>query len=165
MRSKKNKKNKKNKRTRNEKRVIRVQVGGFEGLRFCNIIDKGIAGYGVFAGKDYNKDDIVEICPFIEINNMYLVEMNEIKNPLNDYVFRSHLSENHSLVIFGNGSLFNHSEEPNVYYHHDNTSNRLMYYNALKDIKEGEEMFINYGPNHQVSLNKDTNDISVGSTY
>ena len=35
-----------------------------------NIIKKGIAGYGVFAGKDYSKGELVEINPFIELKKM-----------------------------------------------------------------------------------------------
>ena len=42
--------------------------------------------------------------------------MNGRKNPLRDYVFTSHLKKDHELVVFGNGSLFNHSNNPNVYY-------------------------------------------------
>ena len=79
-----------------------------------NIIKKGIAGYGVFAGKGYNKGEIIETCPFIQIGKEHLQEINGKRNPLRDYVFTSHLKKDHELIVFGNGSLFNHSDNPNV---------------------------------------------------
>ena len=128
-----------------------------------NTIQKGIAGYGVFAGKNYKEKEIVEICPFIEISTEHLQTVNNNKNPLRDYVFTSHLKKNHELVVFGNGSLFNHSNNPNVYYYHDSTGNRLLYYAAAKPIKKGQELFISYGPKHSVTVNQGKN--SVGSTH
>ena len=67
------------------------------------------------------------------------------------------------MVVFGNGSLFNHSNNPNVYYYHDQTGNRLLYYAASKSIRKGEEMFISYGPKH--SVNKKSDPTLVGSTH
>ena len=128
-----------------------------------NIIKKGIAGYGVFAGKGYNKGEIIETCPFIQIGKEHLQEINGKRNPLRDYVFTSHLKKDHELIVFGNGSLFNHSDNPNVTYYHDKTRNRLLYYAASKKINRGEELFIFYGKNHSVTIDPDTN--TVGSTY
>jgi SET domain-containing protein len=128
-----------------------------------NTIQKGIAGYGVFAGKNYKKKEIVEISPFIQIGEEHLQEINGEKNPLRDYVFTSHLKNNHELVVFGNGSLFNHSKNPNVYYYHDQTGNRLLYYAAKKSIRKGEELFISYGNEH--SVNKKSDPTLVGSRY
>ena len=120
-------------------------------FRSYNTIQKGIAGYGVFAGKNYKEKEIIEICPFIEISMEHLQMINGKNNPLRDYVFTSHMKKNHELVVFGNGSLFNHSNDPNVYYYHDCTKNRLLYYAAAKSIKKGEELFISYGLKHSVN--------------
>ena len=132
-------------------------------FKTSNTIQKGIAGYGVFAGKNYKEKEIVEICPFIEINSIHLQNTNGKHNPLRDYVFTSHLKKDHELVVFGNGSLFNHNNKPNVYYYHDSTGNRLLYYAAAKPIKKGEELFISYGAEHSVSKNPQKK--SVGSTH
>lgn len=116
-------------------------------------------GYGIFAGKDFVVGEIVEVCPFIEIPRIFL---SHPENPLRHYVFTSHLTDGYEICVFGNGSLFNHSKNNNVYYYHDCTGNRLLYYAALQPIKKGEEMFINYGNKHSVSSKK-KNLITAGS--
>jgi len=149
---------------RGRRRNTRRRGGGkAQEFKSCNTIQKGIAGYGVFAGKKYRAKQIVEISPFIEIHKDHLQEINGKKNPLRDYVFTSHLKKDHELVVFGNGSLFNHSNDPNVYYYHDQTKNRLLYYAASKDIEKGEELFISYGDKHSVNQGVDKN--LVGSTH
>ena len=114
-------------------------------IKFSNI-----SGYGIFAGKNYEKGDIVEICPFIEIDQKYLHD----DNPLHQYVFSSHLgpSGDKYIIVFGNGSLFNHNDDNNTYYYHNCSGNRLLYYAAKKAIKEGEELCIHYGDAHYVKL-------------
>ena len=48
-------------------------------------------------------------------------------------------------VVFGLGSLFNHSSlEQNVYWERDLQA-QCVVYRALQDIKAGEELCINYG--------------------
>ena len=154
-------KRKKRRRGRTRRRLF--HGGGGKKYKSENTIEKGIAGYGVFAGKIYRKGQIVETCPFIEIGTEHLQEVGGKKNPLRDYVFTSHLKDDHELVVFGNGSLFNHSNEPNVYYYHDETGNRLLYYAANKKIEKGEEMFISYGEKH--SVNSNPNPKSVGAKH
>ena len=109
-----------------------------------------VAGYGIFAGKHYNIGDTVEICPFVSIKCKYLEDKN---NPLRAYVFSSHLDNDSELVVFGNGSIFNHDDEPNVYYFHNCSGNRLLYFAAKKEIHSGEELFISYGKSHSVTVN------------
>jgi SET domain-containing protein len=46
-------------------------------------------------------------------------------------------------VVFGYGSLYNHSESANVHFHRD-FRNRLMVFKAVRDIALGEELTINY---------------------
>lgn len=48
-------------------------------------------------------------------------------------------------VVFGLGSMFNHSrQDQNVGWKRD-LQNQLVVYRALRDIKEGEELCISYG--------------------
>jgi len=152
----KSKKNKTQKQKR-ESATIRPQAikvcsekPGFQ-FRSDNYIKfSKISGYGIFAGKNYKKGDIVEICPFLEIEKKFL----EPENPLNQYVFGSHLSPSGDkyILVFGNGSIFNHADENNTYYYHDCTGNRLLYYAAKEDITEGTELCIHYGDKHYVKL-------------
>jgi len=100
------------------------------------------AGFGVFAGKDFSKDSLIDVSPFIEIDEI------ESENLISSYIFKSHLDENKYLVVFGNGSLFNHSDSPNIFYSFDESRPRLLFFYALRPLKKGEELFISYGEGH-----------------
>ena len=104
------------------------------------------AGYGVFANKDFKKGDIVERAPFLERETPY-------GNELMNYVFQSHLDRTKSLVVFGYGSIYNHSLTPNIMYSINSQlpSDRLFTYQTTKAIKKDEELFINYGEDHKVN--------------
>jgi SET domain-containing protein len=47
------------------------------------------------------------------------------------------------VMVLGNGSLYNHSFNPNAEYLR-RTSDKVMDYVAIKDIEAGEEITINY---------------------
>ena len=66
-------KRKKRRRGRTRRRLF--HGGGGKKYKSENTIEKGIAGYGVFAGKIYRKGQIVETCPFIEIGTEHLQEV------------------------------------------------------------------------------------------
>ena len=95
----------------------------------------------------------MEICPFVEIEKKHI----HSENPLNQYVFGSHLSPSGDkyIIVFGNGSIFNHAEKNNTYYYHNCSGNRLLYYAAKEEINEGDELCIHYGENHYVQLYPD----------
>lgn len=98
-------------------------------------------GRGVFANKDFKKDEIVEICPLISDNS------GNLKNSLlGDYVFQDELLEDSDLVVFGLGSIYNHSFNNNINYEQDNKGN--MIFTANRDIKKGEELYNNYGEDY-----------------
>ena len=75
-----------------------------------------------------------------------------IANPLSlgrhtvfeDYLFR--LKSGDHLLALGLGSLFNHSEQPNLDYRVDADSATLRFF-AVRDIAEGEELCFFYGSN------------------
>lgn len=46
-------------------------------------------------------------------------------------------------VVFGFGSLYNHSSDANIYFHRD-CRNKQMVFTATADIAAGEECFVNY---------------------
>ena len=113
-----------------------------------NIVKKsGVAdgGYGVFAGRNYDKDDIVEKCVFLELSNN--IKTREIRPELRNYIFQSHMTPGNEIIVFGNGSLFNHQDNPNleIFFNSDKKDKRIMLYTATKSIKKGDELFINYG--------------------
>jgi SET domain-containing protein len=107
---------------------------------YTNYIAKSkIGGRGVFSGKCYKKGEIVEISPCITDN---ISAFN--KGILKDYVF-SHKFPLHVLSL-GYGSMYSHSDEPNLSYSINETDKDLhMIFTAEKDIKKDEELFISYG--------------------
>ena len=94
------------------------------------------AGFGIFAGKDYKKDDTVEIVPYVEVDS---------NNSIHPYTFNSHLDDSKFLIMLGKPSLINHSiEKENVKYKLDDTD-RIMIFYAIKDISKDDEFYLNYG--------------------
>jgi len=92
-------------------------------------------GRGVFTEEDIPKDSLVEISPVIEIIN---TDENTVK-----YIYLS--SENTKKYLsLGYAGLYNHSDEENIHAK-INPKNDTIKITSLRDIKRGEELFINYG--------------------
>jgi hypothetical protein len=92
---------------------------------------------GVFASRDFNKDELIENCPLLV--NVPKTGM------LTEYLFEHAKG---SLLALGYGSLYNHSTTPNAYYTAPDLSNDAFAYMniyASSPIKAGEEIFISYG--------------------
>jgi uncharacterized protein len=108
-------------------------------------------GYGVIATHPIRAGEVLEVCPFIEIPKHIVFDREP--NMLQNYVFTSHCKPNHALVVFGYGSMYNHSlKNPNVYYRINTyDKNRLLDFVALKDVPPGAELLVSYGPGHQVN--------------
>ena len=107
-------------------------------------------GYGVFAKQPIKQGEVLEVAPFIEVPSKFVFDQ---PNLLQNYVFTSHCKPNHVLVVFGYGSMYNHSiPKQNVYYRiNGHNKNRFLDFVALEDIPVGVELLINYGPAHQVN--------------
>ena len=101
-----------------------------------------IHGYGVFAKEKIKKGDIVEECHFMSVHPLM---HSLIKRwPIFRYVLSYPKNIVEELIWpFGSGCVFNSSPTPNVEWNTD-TVNRLLIFIAIKDIKKGEEMFIDY---------------------
>jgi len=106
-------------------------------------------GYGVFTKKLVKKDELLEVTPFIEVPKHIVFGQ---PNILQNYVFTSHCKPGHVLVVFGNGSMYNHSTKPNVVYRiNGQNRKRFLNFEAMQDIPAGAELLINYGPDHLVN--------------
>ena len=97
----------------------------------------GVNGRGVFTTVDISKGTVIEKAPVI-----VLVDR-KICTTLQDYHFKWQAN---SALALGYGSLYNHQDNPSVAYIPDYT-NQVMVYTALRDIKAGTELTVNYGPN------------------
>jgi SET domain-containing protein len=110
-------------------------------LRQSNISS---AGLGVFTRKNIVKDETVEIAPLLLIKDDCLFQVKK-NNILDDYVFTSpETNAKYYGLALGYGSMYNHSDEPNIDYIFDH-ENKKMIYKAIKDIEKGSELYISYG--------------------
>lgn len=95
-------------------------------------------GYrGVFASRDYNVGEILEVCPCIK----------QIESPTGkilDYLFS--LNETDSLIAFGYCSMYNHSDDANADWKIINENQIKI--KTIKPIKKGDEIFISYGDDY-----------------
>eukprot|EP00667_Euglena_gracilis_P021873 EG_transcript_24134 len=95
-----------------------------------------IGGRGVFAARDFQAGEVVEVCPTVAIPPV------PPSNPLNDYVFVAHDGV-HDAVVLGYGFMYNSSHDPNVAL--ERRPGGLFRYVALQPVSAGEELLINYG--------------------
>jgi SET domain-containing protein len=94
---------------------------------------------GLIATRDIKKNEVIERCPLILVDHRNDTAFEN--TILNRYTFE--WTKSHSALVLGYGSLYNHSYSPNVRYHFVYTTKEI-FFRALRHIKEGEELFVNY---------------------
>lgn len=108
-------------------------------------------GRGVFATESIASGTIIDICPVLVLSH----EDNKhvAQSALYHYSYNWPVTEasgkivQHQAVVFGLGSMFNHSSsDQNVAWHRD-LPGEVVVYTALRDIQLGEELCISYGGN------------------
>lgn len=102
-------------------------------------------GRGVFAKKDFSKDELIELCQIIPFSSddADKIELTSLSN----YWFAwktENVPSEYGALCLGNGSLYNHSPHPNAYVFKD-YDNNLIHFIASRDIKAGEEITHTYG--------------------
>lgn len=95
-------------------------------------------GRGVFARKAIKKGELIEHTPLLIVPVEALVDGLENEFLGQYYYWRS---ERHIAIALGYGSLYNHSWKPKATFRLGKASIK---YFALRDIKAGEEITINY---------------------
>ena len=107
-------------------------------------------GLGVFALKDFKIGEIVENCPVLTFTPKE--RKNLEKTPLSHYIY-PWKSTRGAALVFGYGSIYNHSYSPNADWR-QNFKTRSMVYRAVKSIKRGEEITVNYNgePDEQTPI-------------
>ena len=98
------------------------------------------SGRGVFAEKDFKKDEVIEVCPLLTD-----YKKNFVNSKIKDYTFKSKFKPDQEVIVFGMCSMYNHSDNFNVAHNQDPEN---MIYTAARDIKTGEELYVNYGTNY-----------------
>lgn len=103
------------------------------------------AEFTVLSKTQFAKGEIIEIAPIIFVG----YEAKAIPR-LKDFIFEIEKSgKNGGMwgLVLGYGSLYKHSEKPNVEYAY-NRANRQMYFKAARVIQAHEELTINYGKDY-----------------
>jgi SET domain-containing protein len=101
-----------------------------------------IHGWGVFANQPIFENEIIEICPVIDMG----MNKGEISQILVDYRFnwpQGSVSEK-QVVCSGYGMMYNHKETPNAAWRSNIENNTFEFY-AIKPIRPQEEIFVWYG--------------------
>ncbi len=105
------------------------------------VTESEIHGRGVFTSSEIEKETLIEICPVIVIPEKDLELIHQ--TILHDYYFYWGEDEKDGAIVLGFGSMYNHSNSPNIYCIVNEESLSFEYY-ALRTIKAGEELLIDY---------------------
>lgn len=98
-------------------------------------------GRGVFALKDFAPGEVIERAPVIVIPAEQTRHIEA--TVLDNYTYCWGEEGKELALVLGAGSVYNHSSHPNAVY--ERAPDELeMRYVALREIAEGEEIFINY---------------------
>jgi uncharacterized protein len=95
---------------------------------------------GVVALKDFKTGEIIESAPVI---NITAKERKHLEKTILAYYMYPWRSTRSGAVALGYGSIYNHSFNPNADWK-QNFKTNAMVYRAIKPIKKGEEILINY---------------------
>jgi uncharacterized protein len=90
-------------------------------------------GYGVFAGKNFRKGELIEEC--------YMIISKGGDKVLEDYYFDV---KGKYAIFLGYGCIYNHSDEPNADYV-IHAKKHLVTIKADRAIRKDEELFVSYG--------------------
>lgn len=97
-------------------------------------------GLGVFALKDFKHGELIESAPVLTFSPTD--RKNLEKTPLSHYIY-PWKSTRGAALAFGYGSVYNHSYSPNADWK-QNFKKQTMEYRAVKDIRAGDEITVNY---------------------
>lgn len=112
-------------------------------------------GRGLYANQDIKAGTIIVECEILALSPEDTKKVNE--TDLKYYTFK--FDDQRDCLVLGDGELFNHDDNANVAYilrdHPDKTCPRkIMSFISIKNIKEGEQLFINYSADVEVDTKK-----------
>ena len=98
-------------------------------------------GRGVFATEAIQMNTTIEIAPVIVLTKEHRIIVEQTL--LYDYIFEWGEDHKSAAVALGYVSIYNHTIHPHCVYEMDYENEKISII-AIKDIKVGEELFINY---------------------
>ena len=98
-------------------------------------------GRGVFATEAIQMNMTIEIAPVIVLTKEHRIIVEQTL--LYDYIFEWGEDHKSAAVALGYVSIYNHTIHPNCVYEMDYENEKISII-TIKDIKVGEELFINY---------------------
>ena len=110
-------------------------------LPFLTIAPSPSRGRGVFTTEAIAMGTTIEIAPVIVLTKEHRIIVEQTL--LYDYIFEWGEDHKSAAVALGYVSIYNHTIHPNCVYEMD-YENETISIITLKDIKVGEELFINY---------------------
>ena len=102
-------------------------------------------GNGVFTSEPIQAHTIVEVSPVVVMSQSDRMLLD--RTLLHDYIFEWGGKKKQCCMALGYIPLYNHSYNSNCEYEME-YDKKVMSVRAVKDIKEGEELFINYNGNY-----------------
>lgn len=98
-----------------------------------------VDGRGVFACRDFAEGDVIEHCHVIILgpDDRKRIDDTDLYNYYFDWAGRS------AALALGNGSLYNHSYDPNARYI-KNQADHTIDFVAIHPIADGDEILVNY---------------------
>jgi hypothetical protein len=110
-------------------------------LPFIYIAHAGIIGRGVFTAKDIEAGTVVEVSPVIVMSRDERKLLDQTL--LHDYIFEWGEDKHYCCMALGYVPIYNHAYRSNCEYDMDYEREELVI-RTVRDIKAGEELFINY---------------------
>ncbi len=122
---------------------------------FLKIESSPKRGRGVFTSKNISKGTIIEVSPVIVLTEKERKTIE--KTLLFHYVFEWGNDKKKAAMALGYISLYNHSYDANCEYEME-FAKKIMTIKTVRNIKKGEELFINYNavPNDKTKVWFDT---------
>jgi len=108
---------------------------------YLTIADSPRRGRGMFTTKNIKKGTVIEVSPVIVLTEKERKTIE--KTLLFHYIFEWGNNKKKAAVALGYVSLYNHSYDANCEYEME-FGKKLMTIRTVKDVKKGEELFVNY---------------------
>jgi uncharacterized protein len=106
-------------------------------------------GRGVIAERDIKLGEIITNCELLVLGTVSTRLVNQTE--LQYYTFC--YSDGQDCLVLGDGEIFNHDDDANTLYGLiDWDGRKLMRFQAARDIKKGEQLFIDYAADSAVNV-------------